>query len=144
MFLAAVQQQQLIMVQIYVRHRLTVTLWQSKEPSGSQPQPCCSTYLTAEPCSTSEPTVVLNGIAPGVWQGPQPQNPDLVPLGSCSLLCIRATERNSIQDLWLEEVPSVQSKVPTQVKAACNFDTDCKLLSWCLDIVSNIFMTLAV
>lgn len=97
----------------------------------------CSTYLTAEPCSTSEPTVVLNVKAPEVWQCPQPQNTDLVPLGFCSLLCIRATERNSIQDLWSEEVPFVQPKVLTQVNAACNFDTDCKLLSWCLDIVST-------
>lgn len=137
----AAVQQQFIMVQIYGHYSLTVTLWQSREPGGSQPQPCCSTYLTAEPCSTSEPTVVLNVKAPEVWQASQPQKPDLVPLGSCSLLCIRATERNSIQDLWSKELPSVQPKVPTQVKASCNFDTNCKLLSWCLGIVSNIFMT---
>lgn len=55
----AAVQQQFIMAQVYVNYSLTVTLWQSREPGGSQPQPCCSTYLTAEPCSTSEPTAVV-------------------------------------------------------------------------------------
>lgn len=87
---------------------------------------------------TSDPASVLNGTTAWGLTRSRPQIPDQVPLSSCSLLCIRAAERNLILDQWSEHAPSIQSKVPAQAKRARGFDRDCKHLKQSWYIVGNI------
>lgn len=70
------------------------------------PSPVMTLFMAHFSCTEPElhliPQLLQTWKRPEVWQGPQPQSPDHIPLSPCSLSRIRAVKRNLISDLWLK------------------------------------------
>jgi len=80
-------------------HTHTEAVTERGEQCACQLQPCCRAYLPAEGCAEPRPAAVV--LAPRSDKAPRPQILDHPSLSPCSLLCIRAAERNLTLDLWL-------------------------------------------